>query len=98
MDLETLRNHYEQAEAEVVRLNNEYDEGRRLYRERYQNQIAQASSDLAHAQKAYADAQVVQASLARDDLRQSDIDRMAPGLAPEAAELLQQGFDARQES
>jgi hypothetical protein len=56
---------------------------------------ARRRTKAAAAQKALLDAQVVAAALERDDLRQSDIDRMTPGLAPDAAEELRQGFAQR---
>jgi regulator of replication initiation timing len=87
MSIEDLQQEAERAEAEAQRLMAEKDELRDALRE--------ATDEAAAAQKRLLDAQVVAAALERDDLRQSDIDRLTPGLAPDAAEELRQGFAQR---
>jgi hypothetical protein len=87
MSIKKLQQDAERAEANAQRLMAEKDDLRDAVRE--------ATDKAAAAQKALLDAQVVAAALERDDLRQADIDRMTPGLAPDAAEELRQGFAQR---
>jgi hypothetical protein len=88
--IDTLQAAAEKAEQDAQKAMAEKDDmTRRTARRR------EATDKAAAAQKALLDAQVVAAALERDDLRQSDIDRMAPGLAPDAAEELRQGFAQR---
>jgi hypothetical protein len=89
--IDSLRSAAEKAEAEAQKVMAEKDDITRRYREK-----SRAATDrAAAAQKALLDAQVVEAALERDDLRQADIDRMAPGLSEDARAELQRGFDQR---
>jgi hypothetical protein len=67
MDIEQLRSDYEQAEAELARLGNEYDENKRQIRERYEPQLAEASTKAAAAQKALMDAEAAREIQSRED-------------------------------
>lgn len=86
-DIDTLQAEAEKAEQAAHKAMAERDVAR--------EKVKKATEKAAETQKALLDAQVVAAALERDDLRQSDIDRLTPGLAPDAAEELRQGFAQR---
>jgi hypothetical protein len=85
--IDTLRSAAEKAEQDAQKAMADRDAAR--------EKVKKATAKAAETQKALLDAQVVAAALERDDLRQSDVDRLAPGLAPDAAEELRQGFAQR---
>jgi hypothetical protein len=89
--IDTLQAAAEKAEQDAQKAMAEKDDITRRHREK----TRAATDKAAAAQKALLDAQVVAAALERDDLRWEDIERMAPGLAPDAAEELRQGFAQR---
>lgn len=90
-NIDTLRAAAEKAERDAQKVMAEKDDITRRYREK----TRAATDKAAAAQKELLDAQVVEAALERDDLRQSDIDRMAPGLSEDALAELQRRFDSR---
>jgi hypothetical protein len=87
--IDSLRSAAEKAEQDAQKAMADRDAAR--------EKVKKATAKAAAAQKALLDAQVVAAALERDDLRQSDIDRMAPGLAEDARAELQRGFDQKGE-
>jgi hypothetical protein len=85
--IDTLQAAAEKAEQDAQKAMADRDAAR--------EKVKKATAKAAETQKALLDAQVVAAALERDDLRWEDIERMAPGLAPDAAEELRQGFAQR---
>jgi hypothetical protein len=85
--IDSLRSAAEKAEQDAQKAMADRDAAR--------EKVKKATAKAAAAQKELLDAQVVAAALERDDLRQSDIDRMAPGLSEDARAELQRGFDQK---
>jgi septal ring factor EnvC (AmiA/AmiB activator) len=80
MSIDQLRSDFEQAQNRARELMAEKD--------RVRDELIEANAQAAAAQKALADAEVLEVALDRDDLTPEDALRIAPGLGTDAAKKL----------